>query len=166
MSEVVDLEGTWLDRARIEELLPHRGEILFLQGIRVHTDRHFTGTGRWEVDQMGLRGHFPQLSVVPAVFLVEAVAQVAGAGVFATRKPRQYATPHIGVLMSIRKCVFRLPVPVGTDVTLEVRTRQIGDRIVLAEATAVTPRGSAASISVLLGEVPVDGISAFNGGEE
>lgn len=149
------------DRAGIAALLPHRGEILFLHRLEVHADHHYSGEARWEAGEMGLRGHFPQLSIVPAVFLVEAIAQLAGAGVLASRADGPMQASHVGVLMSIRKCSFTRPVPVGATVWLQARTRRMGDRVLLVEGSVATARGSAASIDVLVGEASMASIRAL-----
>ncbi len=143
-------------RTGIEELIPHRGEILFLQQMTTHGDKHFTGVAHWDVDTMGLRGHFPRQAVVPAVFLVEAVAQLAGAGVLATRSTPERDVPQVGVMMAIRRCSFRQVVHVNQPVELEVRTRQMGEQAVTCEGTVSRNGISIASIEVLIGEVALD----------
>ncbi|WOB47936.1 hypothetical protein NYR97_11590 [Xanthomonas hydrangeae] len=150
-------------RTEIEALIPHRGEILFLQSLTTHGDRHFTGVAYWDVDTMGLRGHFPQQAVVPAVFLVEAVAQLAGAGVLATRAAQQDTTPKVGVMMAIRRCAFRQVVHVNQQVQLDVCTRQMGEQVVMCEGTVSRDGISIASIEVLIGEVPQDVILTRKG---
>jgi len=147
-------------RAGIEALIPHRGEILFLQEMKTWGSKHFTGVAYWDVAAMGLHGHFPQRAVVPAVFLVEAVAQLAGAGVLATRKAREVGVPHLGVLMGIRRCSFRQMLHVNQSVDLEVRTRQMGEQVVNCEATVSRSGVPIASIEVLIGEVPLDVIAS------
>ncbi len=153
-------------RSGIEALIPHRGEILFLQQMTTHGDRHYTGVARWDLDQMGLRGHFPQQAVVPAVFLVEAIAQLGGAGVMATRVSSAPETPTVGVMMSIRRCAFRQVVHVGCEVHLDVHTRQVGAHVVSCEGTVSKDGNVVASVELLIGEIPQDMILSTQGAEQ
>lgn len=124
--------------------------------MTTHGDKHFTGVAYWDVNTMGLRGHFPQQAVVPAVFLVEAIAQLAGAGVLATRVTPEAGVPQVGVMMAIRRCYFRQVVHVDQPVELEVRIRQMGEQAVNCEGTVSRNGTSVASIEVLIGEVALD----------
>lgn len=150
-------------RAGIEALIPHRGDILFLRKMTTRGERHFTGVAHWEVERMGLSGHFPQQVVVPAVFLVEAVAQLAGAGVVATRVQPGQTTPTVGVMMAIRRCVFRQVVHVGRDIELDVRVRHMGEQIVMCEGTATMDGTPMASVEVVIGEVTQERIQMTQG---
>jgi len=124
--------------------------------MTTHGDKHFTGVAHWDVSTMGLRGHFPQQAVVPAVFLVEAIAQLAGAGVLATRVTPERDVPQVGVMMAIRRCSFRQVVHVNQSVELEVRIRQMGEQAVNCEGAVSRDGISVASIEVLIGEVALD----------
>lgn len=155
------------NRADIESLIPHRGEILFLQQMTIHNNSYYTGVAHWHVERMGLRGHFPQQSVVPAVFLVEAIAQLGGAGVVATRAIGQGTqSPMVGVMMAIRRCAFRQIVHVGHDVQLEVRTRRMGDQAVMCEGIVTMDGQTMAEIEVLIGAVPEEMIKLNKEGIE
>jgi len=105
----------------LHALIPHRGDILFASALTVVSRDHFQGTACWRVDQAGLAGHFPGAPIVPAVFLVEAAAQIAGAGLVATRSPDAAGASRIGVMAGIRRCNFTRPVFPGQTVHFDLR---------------------------------------------
>ena len=93
-------------------LIPHRGDILFAKSVTVLADDRFDGTASWSSEQAGLAGHFPGAPIVPAIFLVEAAAQIAGAGLSAVHKVRPDSSQQgqVGVMAGIRRCNFSRPV--------------------------------------------------------
>jgi 3-hydroxyacyl-[acyl-carrier-protein] dehydratase len=99
-----------LERAQIATLLPHRGDIFVCQQVVVQGPHQFQGRARWPQDNAVIQGHFPGLPVVPGVLLIEAMAQLAGAGLLAGDPMRSLTGDLVGVLASVRKCVFKHPV--------------------------------------------------------
>jgi 3-hydroxyacyl-[acyl-carrier-protein] dehydratase len=80
---------TALDRAAIEEIIPHRDPFLLLDevvelepGGRVHA-RKLVRDGEWF-----LSGHFPGQPIMPGVLTVEALAQAGAVGVLSLEKNR------------------------------------------------------------------------------
>ncbi len=107
----------------LHELIPHRGDILFATSVTVLADDRFDGTACWKSDQSGLAGHFPGAPIVPAIFLVEAAAQIAGAGLVAGHRHRDDSSQQdrVGVMAGIRRCNFARPVFPGQVVKFELR---------------------------------------------
>lgn len=140
-----------LGAPQIARLLRHRGEMLVLQRLTVKSHNHYTGVVQWSPDSAMLRGHFPGMPIVPGVMLVEAVAQVAGAGMLAGDPYVQSMDPDlIGVLASIRKCTFRRAVLPGQEVVVEVRCRQMTPAAVNVTGVVKVAGDQAADVEILI----------------
>jgi len=125
-----------LDRPGIEALLPHRGDIFVCQRVTVEGPHQFKGTARWPLDNAVIEGHFPGLPVVPGVLLIEAMAQLAGAGLLAGDPyVRSLTGDLLGVLASVRKCVFKHPVLPESDVDYTIQCRQMAPMAVQVAAS-------------------------------
>lgn len=133
-----------LDRQAIEQLLPHRGPIFTCKQLIAHAPRSYTATANWPSDNAIIQGHFPGYPVVPGVMLIEAMTQLAGAGLLSADAYVQ-SLPHdrIGVLASVRRCIFKRPVLPEHDVTFEISCRQIG-----ADAVQVSGQARVAGVEV------------------
>lgn len=144
-----------LDRKAIEAVLPHRGEALFVHAVTVLAHNHYRGRVRWEAESGFMQGHFPGLPVVPGVLLVEATAQVAGAGLLAGDPyARSMGADHIGLLAGVRKCGFKHPVRPGEWVDVEVHTRQMSPTASSVTGTLCSGTNEVASIEILVVNMP------------
>jgi len=106
----------------IEDLLPHRGEALFLDDAVVegsHVSTHAT----WTDSHPHLAGHFPGLPIVPGVFLIEAAAQSAGVLLASLGD----GAARLGLLSGVRKSLIHRPVRPGERICFELDVKQIGD---------------------------------------
>lgn len=122
----------------IKQVLPHRGDILFVRSLTVLAHDRFQGRALWPDDLAILQGHFPCMRIVPGVFLIEAVAQVAGAGMLVGDPyARSMGSGFVGVLAGVRKCSFRRPVLAGETVVIDATSRQMS-------ATGATVTGKVA----------------------
>jgi len=151
-----------LDRAAIERVLPHRRPMLFIEHLTALSDRHFRGEARWDPDHPLLQGHFPACPIVPGVMLVEAAAQLTGAGLLAADPVARAIGPdHLGMLTAIRKCFFKRPVLPQDIVQLELHCRRMAEKAVLASGTASVGTDEAAQIEILVTHVPTAHLEAF-----
>ena len=142
-----------LDVPGIQAVLPHRGEVLFVRRVVILEQEHFVGEALWASDLHILQGHFPGLPVVPGVFLIEAVAQVAGMLVGDERAANMEAD-HLGVLAGVRKCSFKRPVAADTAVRIEVRSRQMSPLAASVSGVVSDAAGELASIEILILKTP------------
>jgi len=140
-----------LQRQAIENLLPHRGDIFACQHLVVHGPHNFTGSASWPLENNVIRGHFPGLPVVPGVLLIEAMAQLAGAGLL-SGDPYVRSLPgdKIGVLASIRKCAFTHPVAPQSMVEFEIQCRQMGPMAVQVSSAVHANNRAVAQVEALL----------------
>lgn len=155
---------TALDRQAISELLPHRGDIFACQSLVVDGPRTFTGAASWPLESSLIQGHFPGLPVVPAVMLIEASAQLAGAGLLAG-DPYVRSLPKdlVGVIATIRKCVFSKPVLPESQIEYSIQCRQMGPLAVQVVSTAKFKDAQIAQFDFLMVYVPRDQLLAALG---
>ena len=140
-----------LDRLAIERLLPHRGSIFACETLVVHGPRTFTGTARWPLDNALLQGHFPGNPIVPGVMLIEAATQLAGAGLVGADAALQSRFEgRIGVLASVQRCTFKVPVPPDQDVDFAIQCRTIGKTAVQVSAQAAVNGVAVAQLQTLM----------------
>jgi 3-hydroxyacyl-[acyl-carrier-protein] dehydratase len=156
-----------LQRQEIENFLPHRGDIFACQHLLVHGPHHFTGRASWSLDNSFIRGHFPGLPVVPGVLLIEAMAQLAGAGLL-SGDPYVRSLPgdKIGVLASIRKCSFTYPVAPLSMVVFEIQCRQMGPLAVHVSSTVHAGDTPVAQLEALVAYTDRSQLLAVLGGSE
>lgn len=144
-----------LERSDIENLLPHRGPIFACERLLIKTHNHFSGIARWPRDHVVIAGHFPGMPVVPGVLLIEALAQLAGAGLL-RGDPYTRTLPHdsIGVLASVRNCWFKSPVLPECDVEFDIQCRQLAPLAVQVSAGIEVGGVEAASVSAVIAYAP------------
>ena len=121
-----------LNREEIEKIIPHRAPMLLVDRITSLTDEEASGELDVRADAMFVQGHFPGNPVMPAVFELEAIAQV-GAVAILSRPEFRGKTAYYA---SIDKAKFRRMVRPGDTLRMTVRLTKIRGAFAVAEGAA------------------------------
>jgi len=142
-----------IDRAQIEELLPHRDPFLLLDRVLE------IEPGKWAVaehdvrgDAFWCRGHFPGNPVMPGVLIAESLAQVAALIYLVGDADRAGSTVY---LVGMDKMRFRAPVRPDCTLRLEVSVTEIRRRICYFDAKA-TVDGKRVTTGQFMATIPPD----------
>jgi len=144
-----------LERQDIEQLIPHRGAIAAALHLVINNAHEYRGIARWSFDNPIIEGHFPGMPIVPGVLLIEATAQLAGAGLL--RGDPYVGTlsdDSVGVLAGVRNCWFKQPVLPDTDVAFHLHCRQMAPLLVQVNARALVDDQEAGRFEVLIAYAP------------
>lgn len=113
-------EDITLDVEEIKKLIPHRAPILLLEKLKnIVPSESAVGIKCVSINEPYFQGHFPALSVMPGVLIVEALAQTAAALVIYSINRKQ--EDLIVYFMSIDDARFRKPVVPGDTLELHVK---------------------------------------------
>jgi 3-hydroxyacyl-[acyl-carrier-protein] dehydratase len=133
MHEAADLQPLMPDTATMDSLaiqayLPHRYPFLFVDRIiELEKYKRAVGLKNVTVNEPFFVGHFPERPVMPAVLILEAMAQVAGVLAFYSLGGRR---DHLPLFTGINNAKFRAPVVPGDQLRMELEvTRRRGDRV-------------------------------------
>jgi 3-hydroxyacyl-[acyl-carrier-protein] dehydratase len=148
-----------LDREAIQRFIPHRDAMLFADSVTVLAHNHYTGQATWPADSFVFKGHFPGHPIVPGVMIIEAGAQIAGAGLRAG-DPKASATKdgNIGLLLGIRKCMFRRPVKPGQTLFFDMHTREFSDDVANVTGEVTCDFGKVATLEFVFAQAPVSSL--------
>lgn len=109
------------DIVRILELLPHRYPFLLVDRIiEIDRDESCIGIKNVTYNEPQFTGHFPTRPLFPGVFLIEGMAQTAGA-ICVASKIAQQTRPKQVFFTTIDKAKFRKPVVPGDVVEYHMR---------------------------------------------
>jgi 3-hydroxyacyl-[acyl-carrier-protein] dehydratase len=140
-----------LGQQAIAQLIPHRGPIFACKQVTAKGPRSFTATANWPLDNAVIEGHFPGYPLVPGVMLIEALCQLAGAGLLSADEYTQsFPSNRIAVLASVRRCAFKRPVQPQQDVVFEINCRQIGADAVQITAQALVEGQEVAQLETMM----------------
>ena len=109
-----------LDIRQILELLPHRYPFLFVDRIeQIQGDESCVGIKNVTFNEPFFQGHFPNRPVMPAVLLLEGMAQSAGA--ICSLALKRDRAPKLVYFITIDKAKFRRPIIPGDRVEYHMR---------------------------------------------
>jgi 3-hydroxyacyl-[acyl-carrier-protein] dehydratase len=118
-----DLEA--VDILKLLKYLPHRYPFLLVDRIvAIRGDDGCIGIKNVTFNEPQFQGHFPERPVMPGVFLIEGMAQTAGA--LCVHAQIQITKPKVVYFMTIDKAKFRKPVVPGD--TVEYHMRKLNHR--------------------------------------
>jgi len=144
-----------LEREELEQFLPHRGAIFACQRLIIEGPHQFKGVARWSLENPIIQGHFPGMPIVPGVMLIEAMAQLAGAGLLAG-DPYVKTLPQdsVGVLAAVRNCWFKQPVLPESEVEFTIQCRQVAPLLVQVSAQVKAAEAEVAKLDIALAYAP------------
>ena len=110
--------SSW-DIGDIERVLPHRFPFLFVDRILEMSERRVVGLKNFSMNEWFFAGHFPGYPIVPAVVLLEAMAQVGGFLLLSRIKDHE-REKTLAYFTGIEDARFRRPVLPGDTVRFEM----------------------------------------------
>lgn len=118
---------TVLDTLAIQQILPHRYPFLLVDRIVELVPRtKIVGIKQVTINEHFFQGHFPGAPVMPAVLIVEALAQV---GAILALNEIADRDRKLVLFSGINNARFRRPVVPGDTLVLEVSALRMGSRV-------------------------------------
>lgn len=113
------IEGSQIDFARIQQILPHRYPFLLIDRVLECTPgESITALKNVTFNEEFFQGHFPGKPIMPGVLMLEALAQTCG--VLASETAQTSAEEGVILLFAgIDKARFKRPVVPGDQLVLE-----------------------------------------------
>lgn len=135
-----------MDINEIKEILPHRYPFLLVDKIEdVEAGQTAVGIKNVTVNEPFFQGHFPEYPVMPAVLIVEAMAQVGAVAVLSVPEYKG----KIAYFAGIDKAKFRRQVVPGDTLRIEVEMQNMKRNIGKARAVARVGENIAAEAELM-----------------
>ena len=91
--------------------------------------------------------------------IIEAGAQIAGAGLRAgDSKANATKEGNIGLLLGIRKCMFRRPVKPGQTLFFDMQSREFSDDVVNVTGEVTCELGKVATLEFVFAQAPISSL--------
>jgi UDP-3-O-[3-hydroxymyristoyl] N-acetylglucosamine deacetylase / 3-hydroxyacyl-[acyl-carrier-protein] dehydratase len=120
------LDRIHFDIGQIESIMPHRYPMLLVDRILLMEARRVVGLKNVTADEAFFAGHFPGHPIMPAVLILEAMAQVGGILLLHTVDKPQTKLVYF---MAINNAKFRRPVRPGDTLIFELELDRLKGRI-------------------------------------
>lgn len=120
-----------LNREQIMEIIPHRAPMLLVDQITELTDEGATGTLTLTGEEFFFQGHFPENPVMPAVFQLEALAQVGAVALLSIEEFKGKTAVYTG----IDNAKFRAMVKPNDTIRMEIKFVKRRGMMAVAEGT-------------------------------
>ena len=133
-----------LNKEQIMEIIPHRPPMLLVDEVTEMDAEHAVGTLHLTGDEFFFQGHFPGRPIMPAVFQLEAVAQV-GAVLLLSLPEFQGKT---AVYTGIDKAKFRNMVSPGDTLQIEIQVVKRRGTMAVAQGIATVNGKKAAEAEI------------------
>lgn len=148
--------ATSLDIQAIRDILPHRYPMLLVDRIEELEAERVVGIKNVTVNEPFFVGHFPDFPVMPGVFIIEAMAQVAGVLVLNSIPDRH---SKLVLLASVEEAKFRKQVRPGDQLRIEMKVAKRKATLAKMFGTATVDGTIVAEATMLcvLGDRPTDG---------
>ncbi|MBI1312446.1 3-hydroxyacyl-ACP dehydratase FabZ [bacterium] len=106
-----------MQRAEIEQLIPHRDPFLWIDEVTSLDDTKITARKLIPQDLDVFRGHYPHFPILPGVLQLEAAFQ---AGAILIAKTQSVAAGQVPVVTRVNNTKFRSAVRPGDTLEIEV----------------------------------------------
>src|SRR5947207_12084452 len=107
---------------QIREILPHRYPFLLVDRIlELEPGKRAVGIKNVSANEEFFQGHFPQYPIMPAVLIIEAMAQVGGVLLLAMDEYRG----KLALFAGVDRAKFRQPVFPGDQIVMEAEMVRI-----------------------------------------
>jgi 3-hydroxyacyl-[acyl-carrier-protein] dehydratase len=139
-----------MDINEVLKYLPHRYPMLLIDRvIECHPGKSLTALKNVTYNENFFQGHFPNKPVMPAVMILEAMAQATG--IFALKSLDAVLTEKsVYYFVGVDKARFRRPVEPGDQLYIEVRLIRTTRAVWKVESDA-TVNGAVAASAELMG---------------
>lgn len=144
----IDLSKTLHGRERVEQFIPHRGTMSFVDRVVWEHESRLQGVACKHVrhDEFWVPGHFPEQAMYPGVLMLETAAQFAAY----LYKMRVSPGPSLVVFLRIDDVSFRNMVKPGDDLFILINEIKYGRRNFTTSAQGVV-NGQVAFNGVMTG---------------